>query len=208
MNWYRRFFSSTRGRILTLLRRENSTVDDLAQSLDLTDNAVRAHLAALERDGLVRQHGERRGSSKPAYIYELAPEAENLIPKPYGQVLNELLQVLDERVSRDALQEMLRAAGHRIAAQWTIPEGDLRLRAQAAVDVLNELGGMAELKEEDSHLTIRSFSCPLAVIVPEHPEACGLAERLVAELIGMPVQEQCDQGKRPRCRFSIQAEVS
>ena len=37
-----RFFASTRGRIVALLRRESRTVDELAQALDLTDNAVRA----------------------------------------------------------------------------------------------------------------------------------------------------------------------
>jgi DNA-binding MarR family transcriptional regulator len=31
-------------------------VEELAASLDLTDNAVRAQLAAMERDGLVRRH--------------------------------------------------------------------------------------------------------------------------------------------------------
>ena len=50
-----RFFTSTRGKIITLLRRASRTVDELAQALDLTDNAVRAQLAALERDGLVQR---------------------------------------------------------------------------------------------------------------------------------------------------------
>ena len=204
MNWYQRFFSSTRGRILTLLRRQSRTVDDLAHSLDLTDNAVRAHLAALERDGLVQQHGERRGSSKPAFVYELAPEAENLFPKSYGQVLNELIQVLDERVSKEEINEMLHAVGHRMATLRDIPDGDLRVRLQAAVGVLNEMGGMAELAEdEEGRYTICSFSCPLAAVVPAHPEACKLAEALVAEIAGASAKEMCEQGEHPRCRFSI-----
>ncbi|MFL5666689.1 MAG: ArsR family transcriptional regulator, partial [Ktedonobacteraceae bacterium] len=52
-----RFFTSTRGHIITLLRRAGHTVDELARALQLTDNAVRSHLATLERDGLVRQSG-------------------------------------------------------------------------------------------------------------------------------------------------------
>src|SRR6266700_1744101 len=114
-NWNQRFFNSTRGRIVTFLRRGNKTVDELAQELTLTDNAVRAHLATLERDGFVRQQGARRGAGKPALVYELAPEAENLFPKSYGQVLNELLQVLEERVSKAELEEMLRTVGRRIS---------------------------------------------------------------------------------------------
>ena len=58
--WSLRFLTSTRGRLIALLRRDTRTVDDLASALNLTDNAVRAHLAALERDGIVRQCGVRR----------------------------------------------------------------------------------------------------------------------------------------------------
>ena len=203
LNWNQRFFTSTRGRILTLLRREKRTVDDLADELTLTDNAVRAHLTTLERDGFVRQQGARRGSGKPAFVYELAPEAENLFPKSYGQVLNELLQVLEERVNKAELEEMLRIVGRRIAAKWNIPEGDLRVRLEAAVEVLNEMGGMAELEQENDTYCIRSYSCPLAAAVPGHPEVCSLGGTLLTELVGVPIHEQCECGERPQCRFVV-----
>ena len=74
------------------LRRASRTVEELAHTLDLTDNAVRAHLATLERDGLVRQAGLRRGPGKPSYTYDLTPESERLFPKAYGPVLRRLTQ--------------------------------------------------------------------------------------------------------------------
>lgn len=203
LNWNQRFFSSTRGRILTLLRRKKRTVEDLAGELTLTDNAVRAHLATLERDGFVRQQGARRGAGKPAFEYELAPEAENLFPKSYGQVLNELLQALEERMSKAELEETLRTVGRRIAARWHIPPGDLRVRLEAAIEVLNEMGGMAELAQENGAYLIRSYSCPLAAAVPTHREVCALAETLLTELAGAPVHEHCECGERPQCRFTI-----
>lgn len=203
LNWNQRFFTSTRGRILTLLRRKKRTVEDLASELTLTDNAVRAHLATLERDGFVRQQGARRGAGKPAFEYELAPEAENLFPKSYGQVLNELLQALEERMSKAELEETLRTVGRRIAARWNIPPGDLRVRLEAVVEVLNEMGGMAELEQENGTFTIRSYSCPLAAAVPTHREVCALAETLVTELAGTPVHEHCECGERPQCSFTI-----
>jgi len=45
------FFSSTRGQIITLLRRSSHTVEELAQALDLTHTMVRVHFTTLERDG-------------------------------------------------------------------------------------------------------------------------------------------------------------
>src|SRR2546429_1867476 len=96
-----RFFASTRGKIVTLLRRTSRTVEELAQALDLTDNAVRAQLATLERDGLVQQHGRRRSSSKPASVYDLTPAAEELFSKAYGPVLRQLLDELNERMTAE-----------------------------------------------------------------------------------------------------------
>ena len=48
--WDQRFFESTRGRVVARLRRRRHTVEELAQELELTDNAIRAHLATLERE--------------------------------------------------------------------------------------------------------------------------------------------------------------
>ena len=61
--WDKRFWSSTRGRIVLLLRRGSRTVHELAVALGLTDNAVRTHLTALERDGLVAPSGTRPGTA-------------------------------------------------------------------------------------------------------------------------------------------------
>ena len=85
--WEGRFFESTRERIITRLRRSGRTVEELARMLGLTSNGVRAHLGVLERDGLVRQGGSIRhgsGGGKPAYMYELTSEAEDLFPKVTG----------------------------------------------------------------------------------------------------------------------------
>jgi len=198
-----RFFTSTRGRIVTLLRRASRTVDELATALDLTDNAVRAHLATLERDGIVQQHGTRRGSGKPALVYELAPGAEQLFPKAYGPVLQQLLEVLSERMSSDEVETLLGEVGRRIAARWNVPSGDLRMRLEAAVEVLNELGGMAELEVCNDHYCIRGYSCPLAAVVPGHPEVCHLTQTLLTELVGVTVKEHCDRNERLQCCFTV-----
>lgn len=202
--WDEKFFRSTRGRIVMLLRRAGRTVDALAGELELTNNGVRAHLATLERDGIVRQGSSVRrasGGGKPAYVYELTPEAEGLFPKAYEPVLSRLLDVLDERVGREKKEALLREVGERMAAGIGAPSGGVRERLEAAVGVLNELGGFAELEERDGSFLIRSYGCPLSNVVPDHPEACRLAETLVAGLAGVPIRECCDRDENPRCRF-------
>src|SRR6266566_4893843 len=120
-NWNRWFFASTRGQIITLLRRSSRTVDELAQALDLTHTAVRAHLAALERVGLVQQRSERRGSGKPSSVDDLTPAAEYLFAKSYGQLLDQPLDFPGEHPPGSEAGTRLREFGRRIGARWNIP---------------------------------------------------------------------------------------
>ena len=116
-----RFLTGTRGRIVTLLRRSSLTVEELAEALDLTDNAVRAQLVTLERDGLVQQQGSRRSSSKPATVYELTEAVGKLFAKAYSPVLRHLPDELNECVSAGEAEALMRSTGRRLAAQWPIP---------------------------------------------------------------------------------------
>jgi predicted ArsR family transcriptional regulator len=178
-------------------------VEELAQELDLTDNAVRAQLATLERDGLVQQHGRRRSSSKPASLYDLTPAAEELFSKAYAPTLRQLLEELSERMTAEEVEEILRSTSRRLATMWSIPPGEVHTRMERAVDALNELGGLAELERRDSAYVIQGYSCPLAAVVPGHPEICRLAASLLTELVGMPVQEQCDRDGKANCYFVV-----
>jgi predicted ArsR family transcriptional regulator len=198
-----RFFTTTRGRIIALLRRAPRTVEDLAQALDLTDNAVRVQLAPLERDDIVEQGGPRRGTRKPSATYVLTAEGEQLFPKAYGPVLAALLDVLAEQTSPAALAGLLGVVGRRLAAGQPAAPGDRHSRAHAAVGVLNELGGLAELEEEGDALIICGYSCPLPALAQRRPEICQMAAVLLTEVTGEPVQEECQRDPVPRCRFRL-----
>jgi predicted ArsR family transcriptional regulator len=200
----RRFFATTRGRVVALLRTAARTVDELAAALGVTGNAVRAHLATLERDGLVEPRGVRRGVSKPAVAYGLTAEAERLFPKAYEPVLRELVAVLGAELGEEAASSLLRETGRRLAAGRGTG-GGLRDRLKAAVTVLGELGGAASVEERGCQTFIRGRSCPLAGAVADdqHPRVCVLAEALVAELVGVPVRACCELGERPRCCFEV-----
>ena len=200
-----RFFSSTRGQVVSLLRRGSRTVDELARELDLTDNAIRAHLIGLERDGLVRQGNPRRGGSKPSFTFELTEQAERLFPKAYGLLLTGLLGVLAERLPPEELANVLREVGHRIPTGQPPPTGELRDRVDRAAGLLTGLGGLADVAETERGFEIRGCSCPLAAAVDATADACLLAESLLTDVIGVPVQQVCDQGPPARCRFEIPA---
>lgn len=207
--WERRWLTATRGRMLGLLRRTTCTVDDLAQALDMTDNAVRSQLSLLERDGLVQQQGVRRGTSKPALLYALTPDAERLFQKAYAPVLRQLLDTLASRLPPEELEEVVLATGRGLAATQTPPSGDQAQRLRRAVDLLNALGGLAELEpaveegKEDAGWRIHGYRCPLGEVVPGHPEVCHLTAALLSELVGQAVEVQCQREGLPQCCFVV-----
>ena len=201
----KRFFDSSRGRIVALLRGTTRTVNELAEELELTDNAVRAHLLSLERDGLIKQQGIQRGTRKPHFAYGLTAEAEHLFPKAYDVLLTRLITVLDGRLTPAALEEVLREVGRSLARDTTSASDKtgFEARLDQAISALDAMGGAAEIEKEDGKVFIRSGSCPIAAAVAEHPEVCQLTEALLSEIIGKKVREHCDRTSNPRCNFQI-----
>jgi len=198
-----RLLESTAGQIMGLLRRGRMTVDEMAGALGLSGNAVRPHLAILQRDGLVQQGESRRGTSKPARTYVLTPEAELLFSRAYVPVLTQLLHVLDERLDPREFERIMRDVGRRLMADRPRPTGDLRQRAEAASALLNDLGGLARVEEHDGGFLIRGYGCPLSAATQRHPEACNAVESLLSEFAGIPVSKCCDAEDGLRCCFEI-----
>jgi predicted ArsR family transcriptional regulator len=200
-----RFLETTRGRVLAHLRRGPATVEELAQALQLTDNAIRVHLTTLDRDGLVRQTGVRRGPSagKPASVYELTAEAEARLSRAYAPVLTALLEELSTRLPTPDAEALLRDAGSRLASALPARSPDLQSRVREAAALLNQLGGDITIEHEPGGIRIRGSGCPLSATVARRPEACRAVQGLLAEVIGTPVALCCEREPRPRCCFTV-----
>jgi predicted ArsR family transcriptional regulator len=202
-NWVERLTGETRAKLLGMLRRSRQTITALADGLHLTDNAVRTHIAALERDGIVEHVGtERQTGGKPARMYALTGEGEELFPKAYALVLGGLVEELAQRDGWERAVALLRAVGQRAAPSAAATNGrDGRVAAAAAA--LRGLGGDVEVQRTVDGYRLQGYGCPLSAVTAKHPEVCALARALVEEITGQPVTECCDRTGRPRCGFRI-----
>ena len=193
----------TQSKILDLLRRAPRTITELASALELTDNAVRTHVGALTRDGLVEEVGSDRSTGgKPARRYGLTLEGEELYPKAYALALEAVLGELARQEGWPGTEDLLRAVGARLGAAGPAT-GDLPSRVRAAATALRELGADLEVQPQGTGWALQGHACPLSAVTSKHPQACTLVTAMVGQIVGRPVAERCAHGPRPRCRFEV-----
>lgn len=202
--WQRQAGKTTRNRVIALLRRGQRSVEELAESLGITDNAVRAQLAALQREKVVQAIGVRRDGAvgKPATLYGMATDSSALFSSAYAPVLVALLAELGEHMTARQVGALLRRSGRRLAR--FLPERttfDERVRASATF--LTEMGADAELVQTNDGYEIRGHGCVLSDAVVECPGTCAVLAQLLREVTGGSVKEHCDRTDQPSCRFSI-----
>jgi predicted ArsR family transcriptional regulator len=202
--------ASPRGRLLDRLRRAPQTVEQLASALAVTGNAVRLHLTALEREGLVRRGDPRRTARRPSHTYHLAPGVETIFCQPYIPFLDQLLRVLARALPPRELESAVRTVGRQLASPR--PSGPLAARVAAAAAVIDELGGITEVKTRGNGgvtFVIHGLSCPFDAVVRSHPGVCDAIETLVAEMTQARTGQACHRaGDQPHCVIEVTPGIS
>ena len=198
---------TARGHIVSLLQRRPLTVDEIASKLELTASGVRAQITAMERDGVVRRVGQRRGTTRPSRIFELTPEVEQLLSRAYIPLLAQLVDVFASGLPARQVDALLREAGKKLARELSPgrPSGTLRSRVLGASDLLNQQLGAVTHVEQNGGYIIRGESCPLSALTGKHPAVCRAMESLVNEIVGGSVHECCERAQRPQCCFEIKS---
>jgi predicted ArsR family transcriptional regulator len=196
---------ATRDRVLQLLRSTAGTIAEVARLVGLTANGVRAHLAILERDGLVRRAGVRRRGSrgKPAQLYVATERAEAALSRAYPPALTALAETLADELPPRELLAVFGRAGKRIAnsraAAPSVPASS-RDTAQA---LLESLGAAVTLRTVGGETVLEGAACPLAAAVSRCPATCEMVRSLLAQGARARVVTRCVHGPSPRCRFAI-----
>jgi predicted ArsR family transcriptional regulator len=204
-----RFFQSTRGKIVTALRRKHAaSAVDLAGEFGLSTNAVRQQLLTLERDGYVAERAVRRGPTKPTLEYSLTPAADTLFPQRYDLMLNALLREVKDTLGPQALASVMDGMGKRAVAKYKdrITAPDARGRAVELAGVLRENGVEADVIDIGGAIELREHNCPYAKTVGEHPEVCSIIHTVLREAVSdeMTQVESIATGG-DACRFEIKA---
>jgi predicted ArsR family transcriptional regulator len=198
-------FGTTRGKLLLLMCLGSRTVNELAEALGVTDNAVRAQLTNLQADGLVRPLGLRPGVRKPHVEYELTPEGRRLFPRAHEPVLTTLVNVLQERLAPAQTRSLMKEVAQRLLAVWVgeLREREPRQRVGELLEKLSDVAPGVSLEEDHDLLRVRACACPLASVTGSHPEVCEIMSEVLSEVLHTTVRDRCDRKESPRCCFEV-----
>jgi predicted ArsR family transcriptional regulator len=197
--------------LLTLLlqNKEGLSVEDLSKGLGITDNAVRQHLTALERDGMVARGETQSTGGRPEHLYALTTAGQELFPRHYSWFAELLINSLREEQGTDALrkrlEEMGKAVGHQVAARLAgIKDKGERIRALA--EVMRELGyqsGPIDLAKE-KWPAIEAVNCVFHNLAKCYPEVCQFDLAMMSEVVGCDVvHDECMVRGGHVCRFKF-----
>ncbi|NOZ27930.1 MAG: transcriptional regulator [Chloroflexi bacterium] len=167
----------TRRRILVELKKAGGlTCNELAERLGITSMGVRRHLITLERDGLVYYTTVQRGLGRPSHVYHLTELAEELFPKNYGQLTNELLSYIEQLEGEEKVWELFQRRARRRVQRALARTGGLSFPEKVfeLARILEEEGYLAEAEQvdEDTFL-LREYNCAIHQVAQRFPQACG-----------------------------------
>ncbi len=205
-----RFFQTTRGKIVSELRRRGSaSATDLARSFGLSPNAVRQQLVVLERDGLVAETPVRRGPTKPTYEFSLTADADKLFPQAYDKMLTAVLRELRSQFGSAGVEQVFEGLSRRAVerARLSVTATEAEEKVAQLTEMLRKSGVVAEYSLIDGGFALHEHSCPYSSAAKEHPEVCQVIHHVIDETLGgehAQTESLAHGGKE--CRFELHPE--
>lgn len=177
-------------RAITKLLKTEGPIDSaqLAQRLNLTAMAVRQHLYALQREGLVRAEERPVPIGRPAKFWRLTPDADRLFPEAYAELSVALIDSVRDAFGEEGLERVLTSRCARQRADYS-----RRIRARDSLEkklrelakIRSEEGYMAEIKAESkgSYLLVESH-CPICAAANACQGFCSTELDLFRAILG------------------------
>ena len=203
-------FGLRQQQLLTLLLQNKGglTVEGLSKGLGITDNAVRQHLTALERDGMVAKGETQSTGGRPEHLYGLTTAGQELFPRHYSWFAELLINSLREEQGTDALRERLEAMGKAVGRQVAgrlAGVKDKRERIRALAGIMRELGYQSgTIDQEEKWPAIEATNCVFHTLAKCYPEVCHFDLAMMSEVVGCNVlHDECMVRGGHVCRFKF-----
>lgn len=178
---------------LLLKNKAGMTADELSAQLEITRNAVRQHLAALENDGLVKKGITRASGGRPEQLYVLTNKGNECFPRHYAWFAQLLIESVQQDAGADGLNERLTSMGTLVGKQLLTQHPELVNRGekvQKLAEVMEQLGYNARSIGSDKTTVLEADNCVFHTLALANPNICKFDLALLAAFTDSAVDHQ------------------
>ncbi len=198
--------------LLQLKTRGAQTAAQLGRRLEVTPMAVRQHLAALEKEGLVVWQDERSGVGRPARVWSLTPRAASRFPDSHADLTVDLLASMRDAFGDEGIDRLLAARMRRQLETYRerLPRrsAPLAKRVAGLAALRRDEGYMAEWRRDGDGFLLIENHCPICAAAAACQGLCRDELALFRRVLGRDVRvdriEHMLEGAR-RCAYRIEA---
>lgn len=201
-------FGDRRRRLLRHLLRHRSgaSIDELAQALRVTRTAVRQHIAALLRDGLVAPGAERESGGRPVRLHVLTEAGREVFPRRYSWFARLLVEAIAQEHGAAGLRTRLGRIASSVVAQLPHKPRAGASRSEKVAELsalMDELGYDArKVRDVGGAPTIEADNCVFHALAQQNPAVCQFDIALMTSFTGSNVElHECMAKGGAVCRF-------
>lgn len=198
---------NTRDTILHALKSSTqATVEELAETANVSPVTVRHHLNALQAEGLIEVDSVRRKVGRPYYVYSLSESGHELFPHKYVRLTNRLLDELKVALPPEKVNQIF---VNIVEGMLEDHKGEFESlpfeeRLSYLVSLLSEEGFLVKWRKENGRYILTEYGCPYYSVGEEHTEICGMDKTLMVNILQTPVeQESCMLAGDDCCQFTF-----
>jgi len=202
--------SPTRRMLVNAVKeRGKATAEELAAANYLSVAAVRMHLAALERLGILAHTRRSRGPGRPQHIYHLTEAGEQLFPQGYAPMLRNVMKMVAgdpecaEKFWNMFEDGQVAALGPKLAG---LP---IEEQVRKLVETGRNKGFEPVLTQTGKYSwTVEVHHCPVVRLAQDSDRLCQAEANVAERLLGGGATVRLE-GTRARggvsCRFTVRA---
>lgn len=199
-------FGQTQQQLLRFLLRgsDGAGVDAIGAALGISRNAVRQHLAALERDGIVVRGDTRPTGRRPEQLYVLTPQGRELFPRRYDAFADLLIEEVAQSGGPEALSRLMTRMGEKAAQDARLDAAPLPEQARRLAVVMLDAGYEAEAEAEAAEVV--AHNCVFHHLAERYPQVCDFDLAFMRAATGAAVvHTECMVRGGRVCRFRLEA---
>lgn len=201
---------STHDAVVTHLRqRKELDVGELCDLLKITSMAVRRHLSALQKKGLVECRLVKQPRGRPTYRYRLTSKAESLFPSAMNSLASEMIDAVYDKSGHKGVMELLRTRDAWVTKKLEphLSSMSLAERVAEVARIFSENGYMTDWKAlGDGNYFIYQHHCAVHELATKYRQMCVLEPQLMQTLLQVKVtRTQYMMKNDPVCGYLVES---